>query len=93
MSAIESCECCLAEAPSWTSDEYAEWVLLLARDGEYLGVVCAGCLAEEELLLLELEEGIAVRRESRLRERRRRSRPARGAGPRRAGRRAAPSAA
>jgi hypothetical protein len=60
MSAIEWCECCLSEAPSWSSAEYGEWVVLLARDGEYLGVICAGCVADEELLLGELEQANAA---------------------------------
>jgi hypothetical protein len=29
-------------------------------EGEYLGIVCLGCLADEELLLLELERELRV---------------------------------
>lgn len=76
MPAIEWCECCLSEAPSWSSAEYGEWVVLLARDGEYLGVVCAGCVADEELLVGELEQANAAPTGRRLRDTRRgRTRP------------------
>ena len=30
--------------------------MLLMRNGEYLGIVCAGCTVDEELALIELEE-------------------------------------
>ena len=52
MSAIEWCECCQAPAPSWSSSEYPQWHLLLTEQGEYLGIVCAGCLEDQELALL-----------------------------------------
>jgi hypothetical protein len=51
MSAIEWCERCLAEA----SAADADWYVLISREGEYLGVVCAGCVADEDLLRLQLE--------------------------------------
>jgi hypothetical protein len=56
MNAIEWCERCLSEAPGPASPEYAEWLVLSTPDGEYLGIVCAGCIAEPELLALELED-------------------------------------
>jgi hypothetical protein len=60
MHAIEWCERCLSPAPPWTAGEYAEWVVLLTPAGEYLGVVCAGCVAEDELLARELEDALAA---------------------------------
>ena len=57
---IESCACCASLAPSARSTSYADWFLLLSRDGEYLGVACVGCVADEELLVLELEGSLAV---------------------------------
>jgi hypothetical protein len=56
MVAIESCHCCLAIAPSWSSAEYEqEWLVLSTPDGEYLGVLCSGCVADEELVLIDME--------------------------------------
>jgi hypothetical protein len=60
MSAIEWCERCLSAAPSWAEAEYGEWVVLSTRHGDCLGVVCAGCVADEELLALELEDELAA---------------------------------
>lgn len=52
--------CCASIAPSWSSAEYGDWIALLSRDGEYLGVACVGCVADEELLVLELESALAL---------------------------------
>lgn len=52
---IESCACCASIAPSPASVGYADWFVLLSRDGDYLGVACVGCVADEELLVLGLE--------------------------------------
>jgi hypothetical protein len=60
MSLLESCECCGSIAPSAAAAEYGEWFVLLSRSGEYLGVACVGCVADEELLVLELEAPIAA---------------------------------
>jgi hypothetical protein len=60
MSFFESCVCCASIAPSWSSAEYGDWIALLSRDGEYLGVACVGCVADEELLVLELESALAL---------------------------------
>lgn len=54
MPAFEWCHRCLHPAPEWSSPEYREWHLVLTADGLYLGVVCVGCLADEELALVEL---------------------------------------
>lgn len=86
MSAIEWCECCLAEAPGWSTREYAEWVVLLAEDGAYLGVVCAGCVADEELLRAELEASAPSAATSRPHRRVRRGSRSRGGAARRRGR-------
>ncbi len=51
----ETCSCCLALAPSWSSEEYADWCVLITEDGECVGVACSGCVADEELLVFELE--------------------------------------
>lgn len=56
VNAIEWCERCLSQAPGWSSPEYAEWLVLSTPGGAYLAVVCAGCIAEPELLALELED-------------------------------------
>jgi hypothetical protein len=55
MSFVESCVCCASIAPPPDAAERADWIGLLARSGELLGVACIGCLADEELLVLELE--------------------------------------
>jgi hypothetical protein len=56
MPAVESCHCCLALAPSWYSAEYErEWLVLSTPAGEYLGVVCSGCVADEELVSIDIE--------------------------------------
>jgi hypothetical protein len=58
VNAIEWCERCLSEAPGESSPEYTEWLVLSTPGGEYLGIVCAGCIAEPELLGLELEDAL-----------------------------------
>jgi hypothetical protein len=58
VNAIEWCERCLSEATGPSSPEYAEWLVLSTPGGEYLGIVCAGCIAEPELLALELEDAL-----------------------------------
>jgi hypothetical protein len=59
MRLIESCVCCASIAPS-SADEIGDWFVLLSRDGEYLGVACVGCVADEELLVLELESSLVA---------------------------------
>jgi hypothetical protein len=39
--------------------EHAGWYVLTSRDGELLGLACAGCVADEELLVVELEGALA----------------------------------
>lgn len=60
MSLIESCVCCASIAPLPDAADRSEWIVLISRDGEQLGVACVGCLAEEELLVLELEDSLAA---------------------------------
>jgi hypothetical protein len=55
MSMPETCHCCQALAPAWSSPDYAEWHVAIAADGTFLGVVCVGCLGDDELILIELE--------------------------------------
>jgi hypothetical protein len=50
----EHCYRCQCLAPSWESPAYAEWHEVISPEGEYLGVLCVGCLAGEDLALLEL---------------------------------------
>jgi hypothetical protein len=50
----EYCHRCQCVAPSWESPTYAEWHEVISPQGEYLGVLCVGCLAGEDLALLEL---------------------------------------
>jgi hypothetical protein len=59
MQLIESCLCCASIAPSPAS-ERRDWFVLLSRGGEYLGLACVGCVADEELLVLELEASLAA---------------------------------
>jgi hypothetical protein len=56
---FESCVCCQSLAPSPASPEHADWYVLIGRDGAYLGVACVGCVADEELLVAELEAELA----------------------------------
>jgi hypothetical protein len=58
MPAHETCHCCQALAPAWSSPEYVEWHVVCTARGEYLGVVCSGCLVDDELVLLELESSL-----------------------------------
>jgi hypothetical protein len=59
MSELEHCERCHCAAPSWESADFAEWHELISDDGEYLGLVCVGCLADEQLLLVHLQAAYA----------------------------------
>ncbi len=59
VSLFESCVRCASIASS-SSVELDDWLVLLSRDGEYLGVACVGCVADEELLVLELESSLAL---------------------------------
>jgi hypothetical protein len=59
MQTIESCLCCASIAPS-SASEHRDWFVLLSRGGEYLGLACVGCVADEELLVLELEASLAA---------------------------------
>jgi len=57
----EYCSDCLSLAPGGDPLESEDWRVLVTREGEYLGAVCvgavcAGCIADEELALIELEE-------------------------------------
>jgi hypothetical protein len=56
---IEHCYRCLCSSPDGESPEYLEWHLVINREGEYLGIVCAGCFPGEENALVELE-GVEV---------------------------------
>jgi hypothetical protein len=53
---IEYCFRCLSQAPTGDASDAADWLLLVTREGQYLGIVCAGCIADEDLALVELEE-------------------------------------
>jgi hypothetical protein len=54
-----SCHCCLAPARDDRPPEHTGWYVLTSRDGELLGLACAGCVADEELLVVELEGALA----------------------------------
>jgi hypothetical protein len=58
MSTLEICHCCQAFAPAWSSPDYAEWHVVISADGELLGVVCAGCLIDDELIVIELDSSL-----------------------------------
>jgi hypothetical protein len=53
---VEYCLDCLAVAADGDPLDSPHWLVLVTRDGECLGVICAGCVADEELALVELEE-------------------------------------
>jgi hypothetical protein len=50
-----TCHCCLTPAPHDRPPEHTGWYVLTSRDGELLGLACVGCVADEELLVVELE--------------------------------------
>ncbi|HEV7528674.1 MAG TPA: hypothetical protein VGO29_07240 [Solirubrobacteraceae bacterium] len=52
---VEHCFHCLSAAPSGDVQDAEDWLMLVTRDGEYLGVACSGCIADEDLALIELE--------------------------------------
>jgi hypothetical protein len=58
MPVSEICHHCQALAPAWSSTEYVEWHVVSTARGECLGVVCSACLADDELVLLELESSL-----------------------------------
>jgi hypothetical protein len=58
MPMLEICHCCQSAAPAWSSPEYAEWHVVISADGELLGVVCVGCLIDDELIAIELESSL-----------------------------------
>jgi hypothetical protein len=58
MSFFDCCLRCLAPAPPRSSGEHADWRELLDRRGERLALVCSGCVADEELLVVELEAAL-----------------------------------
>ncbi len=53
---LEHCYRCLSDAPGEHAWESADWLVLLTRDGAYMGIVCSGCIADEDLALVDLEE-------------------------------------
>jgi hypothetical protein len=57
---LEHCEICLAPAPTWEEPEYLEWHLGVDREDSYLGVVCPGCFAGEEIVFLRVESEEAI---------------------------------
>jgi hypothetical protein len=53
---VEHCFRCLSESPGADAWQSADWIVLTTTEGEYLGLVCVGCVADDELALIELEE-------------------------------------
>ena len=53
---VEYCFRCLSDAPGTMRWDSADWLVLLTREGEYLGIVCVGCIADEDLALIDAEE-------------------------------------
>lgn len=49
---IEHCIHCQAEAPPWDAAEYALWHLGVDERGVYIGVVCEGCFAGEDIVFV-----------------------------------------
>jgi hypothetical protein len=58
VSFFDCCLCCLAPAPRDSSGQRADWRELLDRRGERLALACSGCVADEELLVVELEAAL-----------------------------------
>jgi hypothetical protein len=52
----EYCFHCLSVATDGDPLQSEDWLVLVTRDGEYLGVVCSGCVVDEDLAVVELEE-------------------------------------
>jgi hypothetical protein len=52
---VEHCFRCLSETPGADAWQSADWIVLATPDGEHLGLVCVGCVADDELTLIELE--------------------------------------
>jgi hypothetical protein len=52
---LEHCFRCLSHTPAGDPLRSPDWLALVAREGEYLGIVCVGCVADEEIALIELE--------------------------------------
>jgi hypothetical protein len=52
----EHCVHCLSVAIDGDPLASEDWLVLVTRDGESLGVACWGCVADEGLALNELEE-------------------------------------
>ena len=53
---LDHCYRCLSDAPGARAWESPDWLVLVTRKGEYVGIVCSGCVADEDLALVELEE-------------------------------------
>jgi hypothetical protein len=56
----EYCFHCLSVAADGDPLESADWLVLVTRDGEYLGAACSGCIADEDLALAALEEAYGL---------------------------------
>ncbi len=52
---IEHCFRCLSQTPCADCWQSPDWIVVATAEGEYLGLVCVGCLADDELALIELE--------------------------------------
>jgi hypothetical protein len=53
---VEHCFRCLSQTSGADGWQSPDWIVLATVDGEYLGLVCVGCVADDELALIELEE-------------------------------------
>ena len=57
----EYCVHCLSVSADVNPLQSADWLVLVTRGGDYLGVACPGCIADEDLTLLGLERALRTR--------------------------------
>jgi hypothetical protein len=57
---IDHCFRCQVLSPRWDSSEFLEWHELTTERGEHLGLLCAGCLADEHLVLIHVQDAYSL---------------------------------
>jgi hypothetical protein len=53
---VEYCFDCLSVAAGGDPLGSDDWLALVTREGEYLGLACSGCIADDDLALMGLED-------------------------------------
>jgi hypothetical protein len=59
VSFFDCCHGCLALVPEGSAPDCCDWHVLVGADGELLAIVCPGCVADDDLLVVELEASLA----------------------------------